>query len=78
MESKRYPSTFAVFDCLYYDRQDLTGRPLSESENIEHGRPWNQASAVSRTFSYNQAAALLALAQKQMLERSVAKRLDNL
>lgn len=63
MESKRYPATFAAFDCPYYDGQDLMGKPLSERKRYlnkavrETGRL-----AVSRTFPYNQAGALFALA----------------
>lgn len=79
MESKRYPATFAAFDCLYYDGQDLTGKPLSERKQyLNKAVRETERLAVSRTFPYNQAGALFALAREQGLEGIVAKRLDSL
>ena len=79
MESKRYPATFAAFDCLYCDGQDLTGKPLSERKQyLNKAVRETERLAVSRTFPYNQAGALFSLAKEQGLEGIVAKRLDNL
>ena len=79
MESKRYPATFAAFDCLYYNGQDLTGKPLTERKAyLDKAVRETERLAISRTFPHTQAGTLFALAQKQGLEGVVAKRLDSL
>ena len=79
LESKKYPATFIAFDCLYYDGEDLTLRPLSERKTyLQKAVTESERLAVSRMFDAGQALALFQLAREQGLEGIVAKHKDSL
>lgn len=74
LESKRYPASFVAFDCLYFDGENLMGKPLTERKQyLKKAVSESDRLAVSRVFSCDQAEALFALAEKQGLEGMVAK-----
>lgn len=78
-ESGRFPATYIAFDCLYYDGEDLTMKPLNQRKKIlqtavrESGRL-----AVSRIFEHSQALELFRLTKEQGLEGIVAKEKNSL
>lgn len=79
MESKRFPASYVAFDCLYYDGQDLTGKPLKERQKyLSKSIKETERLAISKTFPHTQAEALFSLAQEQGLEGIVAKRADSI
>lgn len=79
LEAKKYPATFVAFDCLYYDGEDLTLRPLTErKEYLQKAVTESERLAVSRVFDAGQALALFQLAREQGLEGIVAKKQDSL
>lgn len=79
LEAKRFPASFVAFDCLYYDDQELTGKPLTERKKIlVKAITESERLAVSRVFDAGQALALFQLAKEQGLEGIVAKRKDSL
>ena len=78
-EAQKYPATFIAFDCLYYDGEDLTLRPLTERKKyLQEAVTESERLAVSRVFEAGQALALFQLAREQGLEGIVAKRRDSL
>ena len=79
LEAQKYPATFVAFDCLYYDGEDLTLRPLAERrEYLQKAVTESERLAVSRVFDAGQALALFQLAREQGLEGIVAKKKDSL
>lgn len=79
LESKRTPATFVAFDCLYYDNQDLTMKPLTERKKfLSKAFSEYERLAVSRSFTHEQVTALFSLTQAQGLEGIVAKRKNSL
>lgn len=51
VEAQKYPATFVAFDCLYYDGEDLTLRPLAErKEYLQRAVTESERLAVSRVF----------------------------
>ena len=79
LEAKKYPVTFVAFDCLFYDGEDLTLRPLAErKEYLQKAVTESERLAVSRVFDAGQALALFQLAKEQGLEGIVAKKKDSL
>lgn len=79
LEAKKYPITFVAFDCLYYNGEDLTLRPLAERKDyLQKAVTESERLAVSRVFEAGQALALFQLAKEQGLEGIVAKKKDSL
>ena len=79
LEAKRHPAVFIAFDCLYYDGQDLTMRPLTERrEYLRQAVADSERLAVSRVYGADQAMELFQVTQAQGLEGIVAKRKDSL
>ena len=73
-EASRFPATFVAFDCLYYDGQDITMKPLTERKRIlQKAVKESERLAISRVFGSDQAMALFQLAKEQGLEGIVAK-----
>lgn len=80
LDSKRAPATFVAYDCLYYDGNDITKKPLNERKKLLQKaiKQENERLAVSRVYKASFAAALFELAIKEELEGIVAKRTDSL
>jgi len=80
LEAQKNPASFIAFDCLYFDGQDLTMRPLSERKEFLQKalKSESERLAISHTFDAAQALVLFQLAQDQELEGIVAKRKDSL
>lgn len=79
LETKRFPASFVAFDCLYYDGQELTWKPLIERKKIlAKAITESERLAISRIFESSQAIALFKIAKEQHLEGIVAKEKDSL
>lgn len=78
MESKRYPASFVVFDCIYVNGKELIWKPLIERKNqLADWIKENERIAVSR-FIEGQGVALYQAADASELEGVVAKRKDSI
>ncbi len=80
LEAQKNPASFIAFDCLYFDGQDITMRPLSERKEFLQKalKSESERLAISRTFDAARALDLFHLTQDQELEGIVAKRKDSL
>lgn len=79
LEAARFPATFIAFDCLYYDGQDMTMKPLTERKaGLHQAITESDRLAISREFDSAYALKLFELARAQGLEGIVAKRKDSL
>jgi bifunctional non-homologous end joining protein LigD len=74
---KSHPVTYAIFDLLHLDGEDLTGEPYTRRRELLEGLALSGESWQTPAYSVGKAKQLLAASAEHGLEGIVLKRLDS-
>ena len=78
LESKRFPASFVVFDCIYKSGQELVWEPLMERRQVLSQLVREDAKIAVSRYVETQGRALYSAADEKKLEGVVAKRKESI
>lgn len=78
LESKRFPASFVVFDCIYKSGQEFVWEPLMERRQVLSQLVRENAKIAVSRYVETQGRALYSAADEKKLEGVVAKRKESI